>query len=188
MNAEQVAYAVTKRVQGVPVRTIGDDLGVSHTTVVRALNKAEIKAKIEREAEQIISRGLKVARRTITRLAAEGNKGKDPAMLKLALDASKHITSMAGLSGNAPSTIINQMIQINNAPEESKEVADIKSFIQSKMLMSQSETNETEIIDVAPSHTSVDCADIAHFDDKQVPCQDVEVEGIPGEGEEDPQE
>ena len=196
MNAEQLALATQCHLEGKSIYEIAPLVGRDPSTVAKALRKPEIRARIEREAEQIINRGLKVARRTITRLAAEGNKGKDPAMLKLALDASKHITSMAGLSGNAPSTIINAMIQINSAPEESKEVQDIRSFLQAKLInateVSQSETIDVPVrdnaIDVAPSHTVTDCAEIAQLEAKQDVCQDAEVEGSPADGLKEAQE
>jgi hypothetical protein len=116
---------------------------------------------IEREAAEIINRGLKPARKTLTRLAAMGTtKTANKAHLKLALDASKHITSMAGLSGTTPSTIITALIQVNEAPQQHAELNTLIQFIsQQASAMITNKTDNTitdanmDTIDVAPEHT-----------------------------------
>ena len=129
-TAQQIATVTERIIQGDTTREAGAVAGLSNATVSRITTRPEIRTLIEREATEIITRGLKSARRTITRLAAEGNvKDADIPTKKLSLDASKHITAIAGLSGNAPSTIINQLIQINTNPEQSRELDDIQAFL-----------------------------------------------------------
>lgn len=192
MDNNQIAEVTGLAIQGMSIRAIESTTGINRGAIQRTLAKPEIRSKIEKEAIEIINRGLKPARRTLTRLAAEGNKGKDPAMLKLALDASKHITGMAGLSGNTPSTIINTLIQVNQAPQESQEVNDIRAYIlaQCNNRIIDIQDNNTPVgntiqqydkhtgIGIATPHTEIGCAESAQFDDKQEPCQDAEVEGI----------
>lgn len=187
MNAEATAYAVSRSIQGVPGCKIAKEIGVHESTISRTLNQPEIRSIIEQAAKDIIIRSLPAACKTIDRLAKIGNESQDKDMLKLSLDASKHVTSMSGLSGNAPSTIINAMIQINSAPEESKEVQDIRAFLKAKLINAtevlQSETIDVPVrdnaIDVAPPHTVTDCAEIAQLEAKQEACQIVEVEAPP---------
>jgi hypothetical protein len=59
-------------------------------------------------------------------------KDADKDTLKLSLDASKHITSMAGLSGTTPSTIINALINVSAAPEQSQELINLQAFLTAK--------------------------------------------------------
>lgn len=130
LNAHQKAEIVKRTLQGQTINEIGPAIGVNPCTVWRNQHKPEIRSIIEREANKIINSGLKPARRTLTRLAAIGNtKCNDKDMLKLSLDASKHITAIAGLSGNGSNTIINQLIQINQAPEQSKELTALANFM-----------------------------------------------------------
>jgi hypothetical protein len=153
MTPNQLAVATSKAIQGVPGCKIAQAVGVHESTISRNLNKPEIKALIEREAQEIINRGLKPARRTITRLAAIGNNTKtnDKDMLKLSLDASKHITSMAGLSGTAPSTVINALIQVNQAPQQTAEVQALQQFMQQMWVCSDDE--HQEITGIPATHT-----------------------------------
>jgi hypothetical protein len=142
MNPEQTAVVVKKSILGIPGCTIAHELGVHPSTVTRTQQRPEIKAKIERAGEYIVNRGLQPAVKTICRLAAMGNQDRrdpetglklfDKEVAKLSLDASKHITSMAGLSGTAPSTIINAMIQINQAPEQQQELNGLAAFLGSQ--------------------------------------------------------
>lgn len=130
LTNEQQAIILSRTIQGAPSRDIAAEIGVAHSTVLRARSKPDMRAKIESEAEAIINRGLRSARRTICRLAAVGNaKGQDKDMLKLSLDASKHITAIAGLSGNSTSTIINTLININEAPREQSELSGLAKYM-----------------------------------------------------------
>ena len=138
MTPAKIKTATKRTLKGDTTRAIAHDLGVDHNTVARAINKPEIRAIIEREAAAIITEGLEPARKTLTRLARVGNKATgDLAETKLSLDASKHITSIAGLSGNAPGTIINQLIQINSDPETTKEIQNLKSYLQTQWTQGQ---------------------------------------------------
>lgn len=132
MNPEQIATCTKLHIEGKSIRDIAPVVDRSPSAVAQTLRKPEIRALIEREAQEIINRGLRPARRTLTRLAAIGNKGTDKDMLKLSLDASKHITSMAGLSGTTPSTVINALIQVNEAPQVSREIEGLAQYLQSK--------------------------------------------------------
>ena len=133
MRPDQTAVVIKRTVEGLTTRDIGQEIGLSRTAVNNVQHRPDVKAKIERAADHIINRGLQPAVKTLCRLAAMGNvKDADKDSLKLSLDASKHITGMAGLSGAAPSTIINAMIQINQAPEQSKELDSIAAFLSSQ--------------------------------------------------------
>jgi hypothetical protein len=172
MTPAQTAVVTSRTIQGIPIRAIAQEIGTSHQTVLRTQHKPEIKALIEREAAEIINRGLKPARRTITRLAAMGNaKGADKDMLKLSLDASKHITSMAGLSGTTPSTIINALIQVNQHPARAQELDCISAFLQSQWQPNQpiqSNDGETKRIGIATPHTPVCSPDVIDIDAQDV--------------------
>ena len=111
MNPEQIATCTKLHLEGKSIYEIAPQVNRSPSAVAQTLRRPDIKAKIDREANEIINRGLKPARQTLCRLAAIGNtKQSDPAMLTLSLKASQHITNIAGLSGQAPSTIINALI------------------------------------------------------------------------------
>ena len=130
ITPDQVATVTDCTIRGLATRETAQVAGISHTTVCRTINKPDVRARIEKEATEIINRGLRPARQVLTRIVAEGNtKGADHQTKKLSLDAAKHITNIAGLSGNAPGTIINQLIQINQDPEQTKELSDIKAFL-----------------------------------------------------------
>jgi IS30 family transposase len=111
VNAEQIATCTNLHLEGQSIYQIAPQVNRSPSAVAQALRKPDIKAKIEKEANEIINRGLKSARRTLTRLAAIGNaKEIDKDLIGLSLKASQHITNIAGLSGNQPGTIINNLI------------------------------------------------------------------------------
>lgn len=156
MDANQLATVTSYHIQGMPQGEIAQRVGVTRETVCRNLNKPEVRAKIEAEAAQIINRGLSQARRTIVRLAAMGNvKGQDKDTLKLALDASKHITSIAGLSGNNSSTIVNALIQVNNNGVETSEVRAIHDFLANQWagLTTNQQIVNNRLTGVEASHT-----------------------------------
>jgi len=145
MDNQQTAVVIQRTIQGLTTRDIGQEIGLSRTAVNNVQHRPEVKAKIERAANHIINRGLQPAVKTLCRLAAMGNvKDADKDSLKLSLDASKHITSMAGLSGGAPSTIINAMIQINQAPEQAQELNTIAAFLSSQW--------HDKTIDISPTN------------------------------------
>jgi hypothetical protein len=112
MTPQQEAIIISKSAQAVPTRAIGQELGVSHTTIER--RQKRLRELINKEAAELLNRGLIPARRTITRLAAMGNsKDADKDQLRIALDASKVILNAGGILANAGTTI-NNLIQINN--------------------------------------------------------------------------
>jgi DNA-binding Lrp family transcriptional regulator len=190
MTPEQTALVTAGHIKGIPQGQIAEQVGMARETVNRHLHRPEIKALIEREAAEIINRGLKPARRTLTRLAALGNNPTtDKDHLKLSLDAAKHITSMAGLSGGAPGTIINALIQVNQAPEQSKELSGIAAFLSNQWMtqpistipidiistnpveMIHSETVEIETgrpIGINPSHTAQPDGDVIEVEVQEV--------------------
>jgi hypothetical protein len=184
MQTQILAKAIALRAQGETYPKIAEKLNIPQTTVYDNLTTDNTRALVEQEAKELISAGLIPSRKTIVRLAkyaADETKSideLDDKRLKLSLDASKTILSAAQITGNTPGTIINTFIQVNHAPAESQEVIDIRSFLQSKL--------QTQTIDVAPSHTATDCAEIAQIEAKQDTCQIAEVEGAPGDGLEDP--
>lgn len=153
MDSKQIATATKLYIEGQTLREIAPQVGAHFTTVGNDLRRPEVKAKIERAANHIINRGLQPAVRTLCRLAAMGNvKEADKDSLKLSLDASKHITSMAGLSGGAPGVIINAMIQINQAPEQTQELAGLAAFMSSQW--------KQDAIDLTPVGQPQDVTDI----------------------------
>jgi hypothetical protein len=163
MTPAQTAIATACNLKGESIYEIAPKLGCHPSTVYRNLNRPEIKAIIEREAAEIINRGLKPARRTLTRLAAIGNtKDADKDMLKLSLDASKHITSMAGLSGNAPGTIINALIQVHQAPEQTRELDGIAAFLSAHWQSNTIQDNRDTIqmTGIEASHTPIQDAEV----------------------------
>lgn len=144
MTPQEQAIIITDTVQEVPQRAIGNKLGVSHTTIHR--HQAKLRDLIQREASELLNRGLIPARRTLTRLAAIGNtKGADKDQLKLSLDASKVILSASGILASSGTTI-NNMIQVNTneVPEVVKELFDKLTHSTSKSLV----VEESETIDV----------------------------------------
>jgi len=138
MTPKKIAIASKCILEGVPQQAIADQMGVDQSTIYRAVSKPEVREIIEREAAAIITEGLEPARKTLIKLAEAGTKAESETVdKKLALDASKHITSIAGLSGGTPGTIINQLIQINSDPETTKEIQNLKSYLQTQWTQGQ---------------------------------------------------
>ena len=79
MDAQQVAYAARRTIEGAPSRTIGDELGVHHSTVLRALSKDDIRQRIEEEGRKLIDSALGDAcenRRIIVQATRQALQGK----------------------------------------------------------------------------------------------------------------
>uniref|UniRef100_A0A6H1Z7P4 Uncharacterized protein n=2 Tax=viral metagenome TaxID=1070528 RepID=A0A6H1Z7P4_9ZZZZ len=111
MDNNQLAIITKKTIEGATSRDIEAITGLDHSTVARARQRPDIKAYIEAEGAKIIQGGLHIARKVILKRAAEGlNKSADDTTKDRSLKASVHITNMAGLSGQAPSTIVNALI------------------------------------------------------------------------------
>jgi len=135
MRPDQDVIVAQRTLLGVPGCKIAQEIGVHESTISRA--KARVRTVIEGEYTELMVRGLRPSRRTLCRLAAMGSvkpvvdpdTGKliiDKDMLKLSLDASKTILSHAN---GQPGTIINTLIQINQAPEQAQELQGIAAFL-----------------------------------------------------------
>jgi hypothetical protein len=112
MTPQQEAIIISETANGATTRHIAPLVGLDHSNVAR--HQKRLRDHINRQASELLQRGLTPARRTITRLAAIGNtKAADKDMLKLSLDASKIVLNAAGILASAGTTI-NNMIQINN--------------------------------------------------------------------------
>ena len=150
MTPEQKINIITESARGTPCRIISDVTGVPRSTINDHQRRPDIRALIEQEGIEYIRRGLKPARRTICRLAALGNKSTDPALLKLSLDASKHISTIAGLAGPAPGTIINALIQVNQVPEQGAMMTLLQEFLDARMrpAIEPSQVNMQPAIDI----------------------------------------
>jgi hypothetical protein len=127
MTPAQTAQVAALTLQGVPGCKIAQAMGVHESTVSRA--KAQVRPYIESEMSTLMMRGLKPARRTLCRLAAEGNKATDKDILSLSLKASQTILQHAN---GQPGTIINTLIQINQTPEQSTELSSIADFLSTR--------------------------------------------------------
>lgn len=133
MTPENRALVVAGRIQEKSCREISREIGCNPKSITNLLKKDEIKELIERETSEIIKRGLIPARRTITRFAAMGtNPDATDVDKKLALEASKHITGIAGVSGTTPSVVINTLTQINQQGEQTKQIKAFGEFLMQK--------------------------------------------------------
>ncbi len=123
LTAAQLAVVTESAINGVPSRQVAAKLGVSHTTISRNINRAEIQDIINTTTYDIIRRGAKAACNTLLRLAALGNligrKTADGLPLitsdwaRLSLDASTRILQAATIMpGNGSNTVIN-ILQAN---------------------------------------------------------------------------
>jgi DNA-binding Lrp family transcriptional regulator len=132
-----------RRMEGQTIRGIAAEMDISTRTVQNGLKRQDVRSLIERETAEIIKRGLIPARRTITRFAAMGNsKEATDADKKLALEASKHITGIAGVSGTTPSVVINSLTQINQQAEQTEEMKAFQAFLMNQWGIKQ------EVVDV----------------------------------------
>ena len=108
----------------------------------------EIKGIIEREASRIIEKGLHPAGDLIVGLVKEGlDKDADKDVKRLGFDAAKHITGMAGISGGAPGTVINTMIQVNQNPDRVNELSNVQKFLEHQWGMKDEEVQDAEVED-----------------------------------------
>lgn len=136
------------RVKGLGMQKIGEKIGRSRLTVRKALRTDEIRGIIEREASRIIEKGLHPAGDLIVGLVKEGlekDAGQD--VKRLGLDAAKHITGMAGLSGGAPGTVINTMIQVNQNPDRVSELSNVQRFLAHQWGVKEEEVQDAEVED-----------------------------------------
>lgn len=150
MSPDQIALATRRTIEGVPTREIAREIGVAaHTTVSRAMAKPEIRALIESAAVRLITEALDDSVTTAARLAKIGTTTEDKDWAKLGLDASKYVMSVPGVSGQAPSTIITQLIQVNQAPQQSRELDGLAAFLTQHWGVDTKDT--VEIVDCVES-------------------------------------
>ncbi len=119
MDNQSLAIVTAKTIEGVPSRSIAQAIGTSHTSVIRAQQKPDIKAIVEAGITKLIKRGLNPAVNTLCRAAAMGNTKsiKDtPDLYKLSVDASNKI--IGHIQGSGPQTVINQLIYSQGARDE----------------------------------------------------------------------
>jgi len=134
MTPERDAFIIAQTVQGVPTRAVGAALGLSHTSIER--HQSRLRNHIIAEANAILNRGLVSARRTVCRFAAIGagklptNKdgAVDKDLCRLSLDASKVVLQAAGILSQG-GTVINNLIQINQAQQAPEAVARVLAQI-----------------------------------------------------------
>jgi DNA-binding Lrp family transcriptional regulator len=163
MTPQQVATITACHIQGIPQGEIASRIGVTRETVNRNLQKPEIRSLIEREATELLNRGLKTARQTITRAAAKGNrKDADKDTIKLSLDAAKVILAAAGLSGVAPSTVITNLIQVNDF-SMSHDLDGITGFLSSEW---------SRTTGISQAHTPPQCSTVCNSVIDVEPVQD----------------
>jgi hypothetical protein len=112
---------------------------------------------------ELLTTGLTASRKTTVKYAEYGASAacipgeSDEKWAKLSLDASKSIIGI--LSNSQPSTVITNLIQINQGPEQAKELTAIEIYLQDKVW--QTEPNNTVTTGIAAPHT--DRAEIAHL-------------------------
>lgn len=159
MTPEETALIASKSIEGATTREIAAITGYNQSTIVRAKNKPDIKAIVEKGISQLLQRGLTPSINTHCRLAAIGasvkmitvtnpDTGKtykttdiDPAVIKLSLDASKNILSHA--NGSGPQTVINQLILQQSSESGGQETSALAHYL--------SDAWSGQIIDVTPN-------------------------------------
>jgi len=127
------ALIVKGRLAGKSSRAIAKEIGKTHGTVNKILSTNKVvKETIEREAGRIIRKGLRASGDLIVSLVMDGSKVRaDKDEKRLGFDAAKHITNIAGISGGAPGTVINTMIQVNQ-PNRAEELSNVQRFLASQ--------------------------------------------------------
>lgn len=133
MTPEQQAYLISQSAQGASCRTIADRTGIPKSTINDA--QQQLRPYIIEEATALLNDGLGHARRTVVYNASRGYI--DDATIddrKLGLDASKIILNAAQITGQGnPSTIINAIIQVNQAPEQGEAIGLLQQFLAARM-------------------------------------------------------
>ncbi len=145
-----LAQEAKLRLEGKTTRQIGVAVGKSHVQVWSDLKREDVRAVIEKAANKIVQEGMQDAVDTLLRCVSLGTYTRDKDLLKIALDASKHVTGLAGISGNTPSMIINAMIQINSG-EIPPIIADLLAQIANRDCHAiGDEAVDVESVDVTP--------------------------------------
>jgi hypothetical protein len=138
MTPSQQADVIALTVQGETTRSIEAITGIDHVTVNRAQH--QLKPLINQEINELLTAGLTAARQTTVRLAKQGATTQDKDWAKIGLDASKVILNAAGITGT-PSTVINQLINVNNNTESMPVMTMLKEFLASKTGIIHSHTD-----------------------------------------------
>jgi hypothetical protein len=134
MTPEQTAIIIHESACGKSTRAIEEMIGKDHSTIALFRQNSTIRPLIEEEMAYLLTKGLKAARQTTVKFAEYGaseecQPGKsDEKWAKIAADASKSILNV--VTSSQPGTVINTLIQVNQAPEQSKELSSLASFLQ----------------------------------------------------------
>lgn len=160
----QQAVIIHESAKGKSTRAIEDICGLDHTTISRAQHK--LRALIDAEAELLLTKGLTAARKTTIKFAEYGASEQcvpgesDPQWAKLSHDASKSIISI--VTSSQPSTIINNLIQINQAPDQGNELSALAQYMadtfqlcnnQQRDTISDNRATTIDVTDVVQPHT-----------------------------------
>jgi hypothetical protein len=138
VTTKKRADIISKSAQGLPLRTIARETGVSHVTVIR--EQKQLRPQVEAEMERLLTEGLSVSRATMVKFASYGATKEcipgesDPQWSKISLDAAKTIVNIPLQSAANSTNIVNQLININLNPELSKEAKAISDFISSQVI------------------------------------------------------
>lgn len=110
ITPQQQAQIIAGTAQGATTRDMEPVVGLDHSTIAR--HQHQLRPLIDAEINALLTEGLTAARQTVVHLAKQGRTADKPEWAKIGLDASKTILNAGGLIGQ-PSTIINQLVQIN---------------------------------------------------------------------------
>jgi hypothetical protein len=128
-SVEDKAMIVRMKTEGISNRSIAKELGRSHGAVNKQLSENKlIRSLIEKEATRIIKKGLRPSGDLILKLVGDAVVSSDRDEKRLGFDAAKHITNIAGISGSAPGTVVNTMIQVNQT-NQVEELGNIQKFL-----------------------------------------------------------
>lgn len=153
MTTEEQAQIISLSAQGLPLREIERRTGIDHCTVFKRQKK--LRSQITEELQRLLDDGLRTARKGVVRASAEvinQYKAKDRKeeydkdLINAGMQANKLILGAAGLIGN-PSTVINQIIQVNQSAVVPPAVLEVLRAIAERDL-SQGNLLEGEVIDV----------------------------------------
>jgi hypothetical protein len=147
-SAEEKALVVKGKLEGKTHEQIGKQIGRSKVGINRLMHtNKKLREIIETEAARIISKGLKPSGDLILKFIGDGDKSTDKDERRLAFDAAKHVTNIAGISGGAPGTVVNTMIQVNQAPQMVAELGNIRDFLSQQWGVKKEPVIDAEVED-----------------------------------------
>jgi hypothetical protein len=134
MNVSQAAEIIHESAKGTPCREIGEKLGIHYSTV----NKFQqiVRPQIDAEMAALLTEGLTASRQTTVKFAKYGASPEcvpgqsDEKWAKLSLDASKSILGV--VVSSQPGTVINTLIQVNEAPQQSSELSGLSAYLKDR--------------------------------------------------------